>query len=45
MTEEKVPLAEAKEYGWEGRLAGADALTVAMCLQCQIVRSEQRKIK
>ena len=44
MTEEKVALAEAQERGWAGRAAGADAVTVAMCLQCQIMRSEDRKI-
>jgi len=43
MTEEKVALAEARKYGWLGRAAGAEGLTVAMCLQCQIVRAEQRK--
>ena len=46
MTEEKVPLLEAQKNGWAGRaVAGADLLTVAMCLQCQIVRSEDRKLE
>jgi hypothetical protein len=43
MTEEKVPVAEATEHSWTGRAAGAEHLTVAMCLQCQIDRSEERK--
>ena len=45
MTEEKVQLAEAQKHGWAGRAAGADALTVAMCLQCQISRGEDRKME
>jgi hypothetical protein len=43
MTEEKLTAAEARENGWMGRVAGHHALTVAMCLQCQITRAEQRK--
>lgn len=45
MTEEKVPATEAAQHGWAGRpSAGADMLTVAMCLNCQIIRAEDRKI-
>jgi hypothetical protein len=44
MTEEKVAAAEAQQQGWQGRAAGADGVTVAMCLQCQIVRGEERKM-
>lgn len=44
MTEEKVTPLEAQQNSWQGRaVAGADMVTVAMCLQCQIVRSEDRK--
>jgi len=44
MTEEKVTAAEVEEFGWQGRPAvGEGMVTVAMCLQCQIVRSEDRK--
>jgi len=43
MTEEEVAASEARENGWIGSAAGADSLTVAMCLQCQIARAEQRK--
>ena len=45
MTEEKVPMAEAQKNGWAGRAAGADEMTVAMCLQCQISRGEDRKME
>jgi hypothetical protein len=44
MTEEKVALAEAQEHDWQGRAAAPDYITVTMCLQCQIVRAEDRKI-
>jgi NMD protein affecting ribosome stability and mRNA decay len=44
MTENKVTLAEAQEHAWAGRAAGPEAVTVTMCLQCQIVRAEQRKV-
>ena len=44
MTEEKVTPLEAQRNGWVGRpVAGADLVTVAMCLQCQILRAEDRK--
>ena len=44
MTEEKVTAEEAAKFGWKGRpVAGADMVTVTMCLQCQIVRAEDRK--
>jgi hypothetical protein len=43
MTEEKVTAAEAQEHAWAGRAAGEDAVMVEMCLQCQIVRAEERK--
>ena len=45
MTEEKVTAAEAAQRGWAGRpAAGADMVTVAMCLNCQIARAEDRKL-
>jgi hypothetical protein len=44
MTEEKITAAEAEGFGWKGKpAAGADMVTVTMCLQCQIVRAEDRK--
>ena len=43
MTEENVVAREAQEQGWAGRPAGPGAVTVAMCLQCQITRAEDRK--
>jgi ribosomal protein L34E len=44
MAEEKVTPLEAQKNGWAGRpAAGTDLLTVAMCLQCQIIRAEDRK--
>jgi hypothetical protein len=43
MTEEKVPAPETEKFGWAGRVTGPEEMTVAMCLQCQIVRSEDRK--
>jgi hypothetical protein len=44
MTEEKVTALEAEKNGWQGP-PGADLVTVAMCLQCQISRAEDRKIE
>ena len=43
MTEEKVTTPEAEKFGWIGRVTGPEEVTVAMCLQCQIARSEDRK--
>jgi hypothetical protein len=43
MTEEEVAVSEARGNGWTGRGCGADSLTVAMCLACQIARAQERK--
>jgi len=43
MTEEKLTAEEAAKNGWLGRLGVDGSIIVAMCLQCQIERAEDRR--
>lgn len=43
LTEQQLPQAEAAERNWDGRQNPDGSVTVRMCLQCQIERSEALK--
>ena len=43
MTQQSVSKAEAQQRAWPGREKPDGTVTINMCLQCQIQRSERRK--
>ncbi len=43
LTKQAIPEQEAAEKQWEGTPNGDGTVTVPMCLQCQINRSERGK--
>ncbi len=42
-TQPSVSKAEAQQFNWPGREKPDGTVTINMCLQCQIQRSERRK--
>ncbi|MFZ0591430.1 MAG: hypothetical protein WAM39_13185 [Bryobacteraceae bacterium] len=43
LTRQNVSAQEAKEHGWEGTSNEDGTITVHMCMQCQITRSNRAK--
>jgi hypothetical protein len=42
-TQPSIPKMEAQQHGWTGREQPDGTVTINMCLQCQIHRSERKK--